>query len=144
MEAGVDPTNFRLAAYPLVNSANIIYGCLHTRIETTFCHLSALCNWVTKETLLFNGRSHTRREVRLSIVWACIVWSNWRMLARRRHLLAGVHRCRTIDWLIDWLIDSNKGLMCSVWARNWKRWDTCLTKLKKVRHVSPSWDTCIL
>ena len=35
----------------------------------------------------------------------------------------------------------------SVWARNWKRWDTCLTKLKKVRHmsrpaethVSPSW-----
>ena len=73
MEAGVDPTNFRLAAYLLVNSANIIYGCLHTRIETTFCRLSALCNWVTKETLLFNGRSHTRREVRLSIVWACIV-----------------------------------------------------------------------
>ena len=36
---------------------------------------------------------------------------------------------------------------CSVWARNWKRWDTCLTKLKKLRHmsrptethVSPSW-----
>ena len=94
----------------LVNSANIIYGCLHTHIETTFCRLSALCNWVTKETLLFNGRSHTRREVRLSIVWACIVWSNWRMLARRRHLLAGVHRCRTIDWLINWLID---------WLINW-------------------------
>ena len=77
MEAGVDPTNFRLAAYLLVNSANIIYGCLHTRIETTFCRLSALCNWVTKENTethrqtdsLFNGRSHTRREVRLSIVW---------------------------------------------------------------------------
>ena len=68
MEAGVDPTNFRLAAYLLINSANIIYGCLHTRIETTFCRLSALCNWVKKETLLFNGRSHTRREVRLSIV----------------------------------------------------------------------------
>ncbi len=40
-----------------------------------------------------------------------------------------------------------KGGVNSVWARNWKRWDTCLTKLKKVRHmsrpaethVSPSW-----
>ena len=41
MEAGVDPTNFRMSAYLLVNSANIIYGCLHTRIETTFCRLSA-------------------------------------------------------------------------------------------------------
>ena len=30
MEAGVDPTNFRMAAYLLVNSANIIYGCLHS------------------------------------------------------------------------------------------------------------------
>ena len=41
MEAGVDPTNIRMAVYLLVNSANIIYGCLHTRIETTFCSLSA-------------------------------------------------------------------------------------------------------
>ena len=38
-------------------------------------------------------------------------------------------------------------VLYSVWDRNWKRWDTCLTKLKKVRHmsrpaethVSPSW-----
>ena len=73
MEAGVDTTNVRLAAYLLVNSANIIYGCLHTRIETTFCCLPTERNWVTKETLLFNGRSHTRREVRLYIVWECIV-----------------------------------------------------------------------
>ena len=28
---------------------------------------------------------------------------------------------------------------CSVWARNWKTWDTCLTKL---RHVSPSSNAC--
>ena len=49
MEAGVDPTNVRMAAYLLVNSANIIYGCLHTRIETTLCRLSAECNLVTKE-----------------------------------------------------------------------------------------------
>ena len=41
MEVGVDPTNFRMAAYLLVNSANIIYGCLHTRIETMFCRVSA-------------------------------------------------------------------------------------------------------
>ena len=27
-------------------------------------------------------------------------------------------------------------MLGSVWARNWKRWDTCLTKLKKVRHMS--------
>ena len=37
METGVDPTNFRMAACLLVNSANIIYGFLDTRIETTFC-----------------------------------------------------------------------------------------------------------
>ena len=39
MEAGVEPTHFRMAAYLFVNSANIIYGCLHTRIETMFCSL---------------------------------------------------------------------------------------------------------
>ena len=58
----VDTTNFRLAAYLLVNSANIIYECLHTRVETTFFRLSAWCNWVTKQTLLFNCRSHTRKR----------------------------------------------------------------------------------
>ena len=36
--------------------------------------------------------------------------------------------------------DSSMIACLSVWARNWKRWDTCLTKLKKVRHVSPHWD----
>ena len=29
----------------------------------------------------------------------------------------------------------------SVWARNWKRWDTCLAKLKKVRHMSHQAET---
>ena len=48
MEAGFDPTNIRMAAYLLVNSANIIYGCLHTRIETALhyaVYLHSVIGW---------------------------------------------------------------------------------------------------
>ena len=39
----------------------------------------------------------------------------------------------------------------SVWGRNWKMWETCLTKHRHMSHqaekgethVSPSWDTCL-
>ena len=84
--------------------------------------------------------------------------------------LRSVHQLLRRDVMCWWLRnvcrleDAAKGddamvsvIMRSVWARNWKRRDTCLTKLNKLRHmshqtenvethVSPnwkSWDTCL-
>ena len=56
---------------------------------------------------------------------------------REMYLVVITRRLDVTNGIIIYCLRHNH----SVWARNWKRWDTCLTKLKKVRHVSPSWDT---
>ena len=59
------------------------------------------------------------------VVWTCLAQ---RVSVRVRVLIDNMLYIDDLYMSIIYVI--------SVWARNWKRWDTCLAKLKKVRHMS--------